>query len=65
MQKDWEEYFFHQERKQPLRANHQKGHIKNNKYVKQTDLRNKKKGRVPTKERVQKPKLLKKMKVNL
>lgn len=40
---DWESIFFHQERKQPLRANHQKGHIKNNKYVKHTDLKSKKK----------------------
>ena len=43
----WEDIFFHQERKQPLRANHQKGHIKNDKYVKHTDLKSKKKPKVP------------------
>ena len=43
----WEDIFFHQERKQPLRANHQKGHIKNDKYIKHTDLKSKKKPKVP------------------
>ena len=52
---EWERIFFHQERKQPLRANHQKGHIKHNKYVKHTDLRNRKKGRLPAKEKIMKP----------
>lgn len=44
------------DKKNPLRANHQKGHIKNDTYVKHTELnREKKKRLVPRPENRQRP----------
>jgi hypothetical protein len=48
--------FIVDEKKNPLRANHQKGHIKNNSYVKHTEINRERKRRVQVpRERVQRP----------
>jgi hypothetical protein len=41
---EYKDVFIEDSKAHPLRANHQKGHIKDNFYIKHTDL-NKKKGR--------------------
>lgn len=42
LMKGWEQVFFEKDSKNTIRANHQKGHIKDNAYVRHNDLHRKK-----------------------
>lgn len=55
--KGWEQVFFEKDSKSTIRANHQKGHIKDNIYVRHNDLHRKKEAQIQPKEKQNRQKI--------
>lgn len=53
----WEAIFFEKDAKNTIRANHQKGHIKDNQYVRHTEINNKKKAEARVNQKQPRPRI--------